>query len=342
MQVNSIPQLKAFEPKDNLAEYLSKITILNNSEIKYLRQMRASLRKETKICLHKKREINEQKELQILRNIESRLDSIKVSIKSYLGRISSSTQEALTGLTSYINPRWIPFLSATFKHGTDYLFEYTSGRPFENIIHTPKMQIEKFENIDEYALLADLRKVFLEFKDSDTTLINNYLRQFSLISNKYFTQNNQDFQNIRDIRSVALKWMERVPIAGLGVKAERVKVQQMATKKVYEDFKEYSNVVIEKGINPVIFSYIDKLNGIKNYTKVIAPYLSNSGNEFIRNFNIQLEKVAEFPLKSYQQILLTIAINSEIIAHHCNKIINGGDVEVAFKTLRTLLTLGVL
>lgn len=341
MQVNLISQSTTFKSKGNLENYLSKITISNNSEIKGLRQIRSSLRKETLSHLHEKREINEQKELQILGNMESPLDSIQASIKTYLGRIASSTQETLIGLTSYINPGLTPFLLTEFKHGTDYLFEDISGKPFENTMQMPKVQTENFENIDEQAVLADLRKVFLEFRDSDTALIINYLRQFSSISNKYFNQNNQDFKNIRDIKNVAVKWMERIPVAGLGAKTERVKVQQVATKNVYEDFKEYHSVVIEKGINPIIFSYVDKLNSIKNYTKLIAPYLSNSGNEFIRNLNTQLEKVAEFPLKSYQQILSSIAINSETIAHRCNKIINDGDVNVAFKTLRTFLTLGV-
>lgn len=342
MQVNLISQSTTFKSKGNLEEYLSKIVVSNNSGIKDLRQIRSSLRKETLSRLHEKREINEQKELQNLHRLESPLDSIKSSINTYLGRISSSTQETLIGFTSYINPSFIPFLSAEFRHGTDYLFEDISGKPFENTMQMPKVQTENFENIDEQAVLTDLRKVFLEFRDSDTVLINNYLRQFSLISNKYFNQNNQDFKNIKEIRTTATKWMERIPIAGLGAKAERVKLQQAATKNVYEDFQEYNSVVIEKGINPIIFSYVDKLNSIKNYTKLIAPYLSNSGNEFIRNLDTQLEKVAESPLKSYQQILSLIAINSESIAHHCNKIINDGDVDVAFKTLRSILSLGIL
>ncbi len=341
MQVNLISQLATFKSKGNLEEYLSKIVVSNNSGIKDLRQIRSSLRKETLSRLHEKREINEQKELQNLHRLESPLDSIKSSINTYLGRISSSTQETLIGFTSYINPSFIPFLSAEFRHGTDYLFEDISGKPFENTMQMPKVQTENFENIDEQAVLADLRKIFLEFRDNDTTLINSYLSRFSSISNKYFTQNNQDFKNIKDIRDVAIKWMERIPVAGLGAKAERVKVQQAATKNVYEDFKEYHSVVIEKGIDPIISSYITKMEGIKNYTKLIAPYLSNSGNEFIRNLETQLEKVAESPLKSYQQILSLIALNSETIAHRCNKIINDGDVDVAFKALRSLLTLGV-
>lgn len=341
MKVNLISQSTTFKSKGNLEDYLSKISISNNSEIKDLRQISSSLRKETLSRLHEKREVNEQKELQILRGMESPLDSIKTSIQTYLDRIASSTQKTLVGFTMYVDPGFTPFLLSEFKHGTNYLFKDISGKPFENIMQMPKVQTENFENIDEQAVLADLRKVFLEFRDSDTSLMNNYLKQFSLISNKYFAQNNQDFQNIRDIKHVAVKWMERIPVAGLGVKTKRVKLQQMATKNVYEDFQEYNNVVIEKGINPVVFSYIDKLNSIKNYTELIAPYLSNAGNEFIRNLNVQLEKVAESPLKSYQQILSLIAINSETIAHRCNKIINDGDVSVALKTIRSLLTLGV-
>lgn len=341
MKVNLISQSTTFKSKGNSENYLSKKMISNNSEIKDLRQIRSFLRKEALSHLHEKREINEQKELQILENMESPLDSIQASIKTYLGRIASSTQESLIGLTSYINPGLIPFLLTEFKHGTDYLFEDISGKPFANTMQMSKVQTENFENVDEQVVLADLRKVFLEFRDSDTALIINYLKQFSLISNKYFNQNNQDFENIRNIRDVVIKWMERIPVVGLGAKAERVKVQQVATKNVYEDFKEYHSVVIEQGINPIIYSYIHKLNSIRNYTKLIAPYLSNSGNEFIRNLNTQLEKVAESPLKSYQQILSSIAINCESIAYRCNKIINDGDVNVAFKTLRSFLTLGV-
>ena len=341
MKVNLISQSTTFKSKGNLEEYLSKIVVSNNSGIKDLRQIRSFLRKETLSHLHEKREINEQKKLQILGNMESPLDSIQASIKTYLGRIASSTQESLIGLPSYINPRLKPFLSAEFRHGTDYLFEDISGKPFANAMQMSKVQTENFKNVDEQVVLADLRKVFLEFRNSDTALIINYLKQFSLISNKYFNQNNQDFENIRNIRDVAIKWLERIPVAGLGAKAERVKVQQAATKNVYEDFKEYHSVVIEKGIDPIISSYIAKMESVKNYTKLITPYLSNSGNEFIRNLETQLDKVAESPLKSYQQILSLIALNSETIAHRCNKIINDGNVDVAFKALRSLLTLGV-
>lgn len=335
-------RFRTFKGKNNPEDYLSRITVSNNDGITDLRKINTSLRNEIVSILHEKREISEQNERKLLRLEKSPLEATQESIKEYSNRLKASTEVAIVGTTSTLAPNIIKIIASDFRHGTSYLLNDYNGNPFENSVQMPKVKLDSYENLDEESIIKAVNFLFEEFCNNDTSLIITYLKRLVAISKEYFTQNEQDFKGVQNIRSKIQKWSEYIPILGLASRIERVSAQQEATKQVYKDYQEFNNVIIEQGISPVIDSYIIKLNKIKEFIQLVAPFLSNRGNSFTQyTVDAQLDQVATQILKSYQYTLESITLNGENIANTYNRIIEKGDKAVKYKLLRSIITLGI-
>ena len=166
------------------------------------------------------------------------------------------------------------------------------------------------------------------------------LNAFQAITKNYFGFTSGKIKDIIGMNSTSNKWVERIPIAGLPPKLVRVSEQQEAVNCIYQDYNEFCNSFVHKGIRPIVLSYIEKIRKTEIYANAQASYSSKDYAEFYSSAVENMKKIGTPLLDKYIKNLAAITVNGENLVSFYSTINKKGDISSIIKILKTSLLLG--
>lgn len=183
--------------------------------------------------------------------------------------------------------------------------------------------------------LKELAVVYLK----NSAGVDQSLILFSELSHNFFSEAAQSIKEIYAIQAdPANKWLERIPKLGIIPKALRVKEQVRLTKCILKDYRSVSEAYVSRAMNPYLKEYNSQLKLIKDY---IAQHKIKSFlfKGYTKNIISVLEEAREKRMDAGKQLLDNYAANGANLSKMCSQIQKNGCIDLARKTLFTLLPL---
>lgn len=259
--------------------------------------------------------------------------------EEYISRLIQTQSESGSGVIGSVVTS-LDDIKSQYKKGTQYFSQNVPNSSFENTIIVPKLSSLPAHLVSDKQPAEIIKQVFLSFKEKDTQCLVSSINAFQTIAKNYFGFTSGKLKDIMEMNSTANKWVERIPIMGLPRKLIRVSEQQEAVNYLYQDYNEFCNKFVHKGIRPIVLSYVEKIRKTEIYSNAQAAYSSKDYAEFYNSAVENMKKIGNPLLDKYIKLLSAVTINGENLLSFYSAINKNGDISSIIKLLKTSLLLG--
>ncbi len=319
---------------ENIDKFLKNSRISKKSSFVDLKNINQKGYSEKIKQLHLKRNINEISEASD-KIFDNPLDIFKrYDDSDFYKRIFKTQSNESAGLFKILSFDK-NILRSIFKKGAPYFSEGAANSSLINNITIPEITSEIVYNksIKPSDVISN---IFLDFKNNDMAIFNNSISSFSQISNSFFQHTSQKLIEVKGMKHTFQKWIERVPVLGLKHVANRVAMQQQAVKYIYQDYNDYCNKYIHKGIRPIAQSYLEKIRQTQNCIDILSPFASNQDLQFFEEVTRNMKAMAEPLLEKYTKMITSVTSNGEALSNFYKAINSNGNIRFIIKSASTV------